>query len=112
MNLLLYFFGRIPFALAQSFIPEGGGGCDLANGNIDADCIPDFIAHIIATIFGFTGGVFLILVILSGYKIAIGSVTGSDSSKGKEMLKQSIFGFILCALTWFIIDFFISVLAG
>ena len=112
MHLMLYLFGKFPAALAQSFIPSGGGGCDLANGNIDADCIPDFIAHVIATVFGFTGGVFLILIILSGYKIAIGAVTGGDSSKGKEMMKQSVFGFILCALTWFIIDFFISVLNG
>lgn len=101
----------VPVALAQSFI-ESGGPCDLASGDIDADCIPDFIAHVIATIFGFTGGVFLILIIFSGYKIAIGAVTGGDSSKGKEMLKQAIFGFILCALTWFIIDFVISTLNG
>lgn len=99
-------------AHAQSFIPANGGGCNLKTGNINAGCIPDFIANIIAVIFGFTGGVFLILIILSGYKMAIGSLTGSDSSKGKEMLKQSIFGFILCALTFFIIDFFLSVLSG
>ncbi|MDD4628712.1 MAG: hypothetical protein PHE68_04960 [Candidatus Peribacteraceae bacterium] len=111
----LFFLRQALIAFAQdtaSFIPQDGGGCDIATGDIQADCIPGFIANIIKTIFGFTGGIFLVLVMISGFRIMIGKATGGDSSSGYTMLRFAIIGFITSALTFFIIDFFISTIAG
>lgn len=104
----------IPAAHAQlSFIPDGGvAGCDFASGNIVARCVPAFIAHVIQIIFGFAGGVCLILILLSGYRLVLAVVTGGDKSTGFEMLRWAVIGFITCALTFFIIDFVISSIAG
>jgi hypothetical protein len=71
-----------------------------------------FIAHVIKVIFGFVGGVCLILILISGYRILLAVSTGGDKSAGFEMLRWSIIGFITCALTFFIIDFIISSIAG
>lgn len=101
-------------ALAQtpSFIPEGGiPGCDFATGNVHASCVPIFIAHVIRTIFGFIGGVCLILIMYAGYQYILGAATG-NSSAGKDMLKWAILGFVLSALSFFIIDFVIATIAG
>lgn len=103
----------IPATFAQeSFIPEGGGGCDIASGDIQASCIPGFIAHIIAVIFSFTGGICLILILFAGYRILLATATGGDKSSGIELLRWAIIGFIASALTFFIIDFIISSIVG
>ncbi|MDD5041516.1 MAG: hypothetical protein PHX87_04145 [Candidatus Peribacteraceae bacterium] len=105
----------IPRAAAQtlSLIPDGGvPGCDFASGDLVKDCIPLFIAHVIRVVFGFVGGVCLILILISGYRILLAVVTGGDKSTGFEMLRWAIIGFITSALTFFIIDFIISTIAG
>ncbi|ALM10021.1 MAG TPA: hypothetical protein DEB30_03195 [Candidatus Peribacter riflensis] len=105
----------IPAALAQtpSFIPDGGvPGCDFASGDLVASCVPLFIAHVIKTVFGFVGGVCLILILIAGYRLLLAVVTGGDKSTGFEMLRWAIIGFVTSALTFFIIDFIISTLAG
>jgi hypothetical protein len=100
-------------AQTPSFIPAGGvAGCDFASGRVTADCIPMFLAHIIQTIFGFTGAICLIMILISGYQFALGSVTGGDTSAAKERLKWAIIGMIVSALAFYIIDFVISSLAG
>ena len=68
-----------------------------------------FIAHVIRVIFGFTGGVCLLLILLSGYRIILDL---GDRTNSKTMLQWAIIGFITSALTFFIIDFVISTLAG
>jgi len=105
----------IPVALAQtpSLFPDGGvAGCDFASGNITAPCVYIFIAHVIQVVFGFVGGVCLILILISGYRVLFAVVTGGERSAGTEMMRWAIIGFITCALTFFIIDFIISTLAG
>ena len=93
------------------FISGGDIDCDFNTGVIDAECIPVFIAHIIKFIFGFTGAFFLLMIIWSGYQIALGGVT-QDKEKGKNRLIFAIVGFIICTLTFFIIDFIVSTVAG
>ncbi|MFH0851671.1 MAG: hypothetical protein V1876_02885 [Candidatus Peregrinibacteria bacterium] len=100
-------------AQTSSLIPEGGvPGCDFASGDLAKDCVPLFIAHVIKVVFGFVGGVCLILILISGYRILLAVITGGDKSTGFEMLRWAIIGFITSALTFFIIDFIISTLAG
>lgn len=110
---IIYF--DIPRALAQtpSLFPEGGiEGCDFAGGEISADCVPIFLAHLIKFIFGFAGAVCLFMIIFAGYQIAISSLSGQDTSPGKQRIVWAIIGFIVCALAFFIIDFVISTIAG
>ena len=105
----------IPVAAAQtlSLIPEGGvAGCDFASGNLAARCVPLFIAHVIKVVFGFAGGVCLILILLSGYRMILAVITGGEKGAGIEMLRWALIGFITSALTFFIIDFIISTIAG
>lgn len=100
-------------AQTLSLIPDGGvPGCDFASGDLVARCVPLFIAHVIRIVFGFVGGVCLILILISGYRILLAVVTGGDKSTGFEMLRWAIIGFITSALTFFIIDFIISTIAG
>lgn len=105
----------IPSALAQtpSLIPAGGvPGCDFVSGNLRADCVYLFIAHVIQVIFGFTGGVCLILIMISGFRLLFAVITGGDKSSGFEMLRWALIGFVTSACTFFIIDFIISTIAG
>ncbi|MDD4287568.1 MAG: hypothetical protein PHO20_00055 [Candidatus Peribacteraceae bacterium] len=100
-------------AQTLSLIPEEGvAGCDFASGDLAAKCVPLFIAHVIKVVFGFVGGVCLILILISGYRILLAVITGGDKSTGFEMLRWAIIGFITSALTFFIIDFIISTIAG
>lgn len=102
-------------ALAQtpSFIPAGGvPGCDFVTGNLSKNCVPLFIAHALQTIFAFVGGICLILIIIAGYQILLAVSTGGDRSGGIQTLRWAITGFIVSALTFFIIDFIISTIAG
>ncbi|MDO8468546.1 MAG: hypothetical protein Q7S29_02195 [Candidatus Peribacter sp.] len=101
------------YAQTLSLFPDGGvAGCDFASGDITKNCVPLFIAHVIQVVFGFVGGVCLILILISGYRILLAVVTGGDKSTGFEMLRWAIIGFVTAALTFFIIDFIISTIAG
>ena len=86
-------------------------GCDFSGGEINAACIPTFLIHVIAFIFGITGAYFVIMVVVAGYQIALAKALGKDRSEGFGRLRTAIIGFILCASSWFIIDFIISALA-
>lgn len=86
--------------------------CDFKSGEITAKCVPIYLAYLIKTIFGFAGAICLFVIMFAGYEFVLGSVTGGDTSAGKERLKWGIIGFIVSALSFFIIDFVISTLAG
>lgn len=94
-----------------SLIPASGGtaGCNFVTGDISASCIPDYIRYLLQIIFMFIGAFFLLMIIIAGYQIAIGSAIG-DKEAGKNRLKMAIVGFIISALSFFIVDFFIAVL--
>ena len=93
---------------AEPISPE----CDFQSGEVTAKCVPIYIAYLIKTIFGFAGAICLFVIMFAGYEFVLGSLTGGDTSAGKERLKWGIIGFIVSALSFFIIDFVISTLAG
>lgn len=96
---------------AQTAIVTSVSGCDFVGGRVTAGCVPAFLAHIIRFIFGLTGAFALIMIIISGYQIALAKALGRDRSEGFTRLRVAIIGFILCAFSWFIIDFIIRSLA-
>ncbi|MDP7477159.1 MAG: hypothetical protein QF442_01800 [Candidatus Peribacteraceae bacterium] len=85
----------------------------LTDGVINAGmCIPAFIAHVIQFLFGFAGGICLLVIIWSGYEIVLGSLPGGSSEAGKSRLTWAIIGFIMASTSFFIMDFIISAIAG
>jgi len=78
---------------------------------LTAACVPAFLAHIIKFVFGLTGAFALIMIIISGYQIALAKAMGRDRSEGFTRLRVAIIGFILCACSWFIVDFVVRSLA-
>ncbi|MDP6527814.1 MAG: hypothetical protein QF858_02955 [Candidatus Pacebacteria bacterium] len=100
-------------ARAQSLIPSSGkvGSCNFATGGIHAWCIPDYIAYLLGIIFMFIGAIFFLMIVISGYQIALGSVTG-DKEGGRKKLITAIIGFIISAFSFFIIDWVVCTIAG
>lgn len=102
-----------PSVYAQSFITSGIPGCNFDTGIINAgQCLPSFLAHVIKTIFAFSGGVFLVMILFSAYEIVIGNLPGGSAESGKNRITWAIIGFILCATSFFIIDFIIAAIGG
>jgi len=59
----------------------------------------------------FIGAIFFLMIVVSGYQIALGSVTG-DKEAGRKKLMTSILGFIISAFSFFIIDWVVCTIAG
>lgn len=105
----------IPAAAAQSIMDRSllTADCDYVSGSINAGaCIPAFLAHLIKFVFGFAGGICLVMIILAGYEIVTGSLPGGSSEAGKNRLTWAIIGFILSATSFFIMDFIIAAISG
>lgn len=100
----------LAFAQPTSII-TGIAGCDFATGQVTAACGPAFLAHIIQFVFGLSGAFAVIMIIIAGYQIALAKVFNRDRSEGFTRLRVAIVGFILCACSWFIVDFIIRSLA-
>ncbi len=98
-------------ASAQEFtlLSDSIAGCDFATGNLDASCIPNFIGYLVKTIFGVTGIIFMINIMIGGYQLAVSGLT-DDKSAGKSRIRYSIVGFIACACAFLIVDFVVSAL--
>jgi len=108
-------FLSVQHASAQAFITNGIGGCNFTSGELTAACIPNFLAHVIQTIFGFTGAICILMLILAGYEYILGSLpggAGGSKESAIERLKWAIVGFIVSSLAFFIIDFFIAAIGG
>ncbi|MCF7844696.1 MAG: hypothetical protein K9M03_02615 [Kiritimatiellales bacterium] len=90
-----------------TLIPDNVGACDFKNGDVNAECIKDYIGYLIGVLFALIGAFFFIMILVSGYQIAIGTVVG-EKEKGKEKLKWAIVGFIISALAFFIVNLFVS----
>ena len=101
----------IPTAHAQSIITNVAG-CDFTTGRVHAECVPLFLSHLIQIIFALSGAACLIMIVIAGYQIAIAKAIDKDKSEGITRLRVAIVGFILCGMSWYIIDFIISALAG
>jgi len=107
---------EFPDKSSPSLIPSDGaiGNCSFVDGKLNAQCILAYVRYLIRLIFMFIGAFFLISIILAGYQIALGSVAGGAGGKeaGIKKLQFAIIGFMICAFAFFIIDFFVSALAG
>lgn len=79
------------------------GQCDFQTGYLQAECIPLFVAYLVTLVFGFLGFFFVVNVMIAGYQIAIGSLQG-DKGTGIERLRWSVYGFVLTACSYFILD--------
>lgn len=106
MNLL------VATAAAQGLISTGIPNCNFMSGQITANCIPSYLSYIIGFIFSLIGLFAVIQIVIAGYQIALAKATGRDRSDGLTRLRVALIGFILCAFSWYIIDFIISSLAG
>ncbi len=112
LNLILSLMAPLS-ANAQSLIPKSGqvGSCNFITGGIHAWCIPDYIAYLLGVIFMFIGAIFLLMIVVSGYKIALSSI-GGDKTAGYGTLKMAVLGFIISAFSFFIIDWVVCTIAG
>lgn len=110
--LLSLFSVETVFAQTPSFIVSGIPGCDFTTGNLEARCVRNFLAHAMQVLFGFGGGICILMIIFAGYEIVIGSLPGGSSEAGKNRLTWAIIGFIISATSFFIMDFVISAIAG
>ena len=116
INLLTAIFDfLVPSAMAQGIISDSISDCTFSGvngGMLKAACVPALITYLIKFVFALVGSIALIQIIISGYQIALAKVTGRDRSEGLTRLRVAIIGFIICAFSWYIIDFVISSLAG
>lgn len=114
MISVLLFTRLIGIALPvhAALIEDIKGSCDFTSGKIDAECVPVFIAHLIQQIFMFTGAICLIMIMIGAYQLVLGRSIGAETSKGQSTITWGLIGFIAAALSFFIVDFIISSLAG
>lgn len=101
----------IPIAKAQSLISDGIENCDFASGELVAACIPSFIIHVIDQIFMLTGAISLITIMVGGFYYALGNAVGGKE-KGLAIIRWGVIGMIVSTLSFFILDFIVSTLAG
>lgn len=79
-------------------------GCNFDTGKIKPACLNHVIANAIEVVFAFSGAICLLNIILAGYQIAIGNVTGSGDTAGKDRLRWALIGFFICAASFGIIN--------
>jgi hypothetical protein len=84
--------------------------CNIQTGELEARCIPMFIGHLIQLVVSVISIFFLINVMFAGYEIAYGYATG-ETSAGKDRLKWSIIGLIICVCCFLILDLIVTVIA-
>ncbi len=83
-------------------------GCDFTNGQLAAQCVPAYLAYLIKVIFALTGAIFLLMIILGGYQYVIGKAGGGGGEEGKARVRFAIIGFLVTALSFYIVDFVLS----
>lgn len=88
--------------------PTVAPGCDFETGEMSAECIPSYIAYLIGVIFKLTGAIFLLMIILGGYQYAISKMGGGGGEEGKARVRFAIIGFLVTALSFYIVDFVLS----
>lgn len=82
--------------------------CNFITGELDANCLPFYIAYLIKIIFELTGAVFLLMVIIGGYQYVISKATGGGGDEGKARVRFAIIGFLVTALSFYIVDFILT----
>lgn len=82
--------------------------CDFRTGGFAAFCVPAYLAYLIKMIFALTGAIFLLMIILGGYQYVIGKAGGGGGEEGKARVRFAIIGFLVTALSFYIVDFVLS----
>lgn len=82
----------------------GGADCDFGSGKIGPECLNVIIANAIEVVFAFAGAICLLNIIVAGYQIAIGNVSGEGDTGGKTRLRNALIGFFVTAATFGIIN--------
>lgn len=75
---------------------------------MNASCVPNYIAYLIKIVFELTGAIFLLMIILGGYQYVIGKAGGGGGEEGKARVRFAIVGFLVTALSFYIVDFVLS----
>ena len=105
------------YALTPSLIPAPGSSplssilyatCNFHTGNFNAECVPTYLAYLISMIFQLTGAIFLLMIILGGYQYVIGKAGGGGGEDSKARVRFAIIGFLVTALSFYIVDFVLS----
>lgn len=102
LGLLLTVSGAA--AQDPGIITDGNADCDFKTGLLQPDCLPMVIGNAVAAVFFFSAAICLINIILAGYQIAIGGITGEGDTGGKTRLKNALVGFFVTATTFGIIN--------
>jgi hypothetical protein len=104
--------GLLGRALAQSPTLMPGstpvGGCNFNTGELDSTCLPNYIAYLIGEIFTLTGAIFLLMIIIGGYQYVISKAGGGGGDEGKARVRFAIIGFLVTALSFYIVDFILN----
>lgn len=82
--------------------------CDFITGKIKAACIPEFIGHLVVVVFQAVSVFFLINVMYAGYQLAISHMSEGDKGAGKERIRWSIIGLVVCVCTFLILELVLS----
>ena len=82
--------------------------CDFYTGKLDARCAPAYVAYLITIIFELTGAIFLLMIIIGGYQYVISKATGGGGDEGKARVRFAIIGFLVTALSFYIVDFILN----
>lgn len=107
-----YVFMYAPSVLAQDGIIQVGiQGCDFLSGQIEAKCIPYFIAHTIGELFKFTGALCIIMIMYGGFEYTLDKLAGGKE-RGIKRIQHGILGMVVSAFAFFIVKFFISAIQG
>ena len=109
-SLLLLSGMCIPFESAAQSIINPTSLPNVNSGRLTASEISTFMRETILLFFKFIGAACLIMIIISGYQVALAKAIGRDRSEGLTRLRVAVVGFILSVLTWYIIDFVITAL--
>lgn len=92
---------------------DGGGGdtgtqvqlpCNIGRGEIHFECIPQYLAQIVAFFFSFVGAIALVEIIWGGYETTLGGAVPGLTEQGKHRIFHALIGLIVSILAFGIIS--------
>jgi hypothetical protein len=96
---------------AQTLINETICGGGLVSGEMDASCIPEYIAYLIQQLFMLTGALSLIMIMIGGFEYTLDKLVGGKE-KGVKRIRNGILGLVISGFAFFIVRFAILALKG